>query len=468
MIANLQPYPAYKDSGLPWIGRVPAHWNLPPNRALLRLRKVLVGNRHHDYQLLSLTKEGVIVRNVESGKGKFSADMGTCQHVRAGDLVFCLFDVPETPRTVGLSPHDGMITGAYTVFECSDPLMAAFLDHFYRAMDDRKLLSPLYSGLRNTIPPTRFLGTKTPVPPSAEQTAIVRFLDYVDRRIRRYIRAKQKLIKLLEEQKQVIIHHAVTRGLDPDVRLKPSGVEWFGEIPEHWDVKPAKWYFREVDERSTDGSEELLSVSHITGVTPRSEKNITMFMAETYSGHKICRAGDLVINTMWAWMGALGVAEQMGIVSPSYAVYRPQKTDVLDRKFVDLVLRTWPYRAEYTCRSTGIRFSRLRLYPEQFLRIPIVGPPAPEQKAILGAVNDAASELDEATTLAQREIDLLQEYRTRLIADVVTGKLDVREAAARLPDESDRSDLSDASDESELDAGGEDNLAGEASAEETS
>jgi type I restriction enzyme S subunit len=90
--------------------------------------------------------------------------MGTSQEVRAGDLVFCLFDVPETPRTVGLSRHHGMITGAYTVFECSDAVLAAFLNVFYRAMDDRKLLSPLYSGLRNTIPPTRFLSTKTPVP----------------------------------------------------------------------------------------------------------------------------------------------------------------------------------------------------------------------------------------------------------------------------------------------------------------
>ena len=141
---------------------------------------------------------------------------------------------------------------------------------------------------------------RTVLPPLPEQAAIVRFLDHADRRIWRYIHAKQKLIKLLEEQKQTIIHRAVTGGLDANVRLMPAGVEWLGDIPAHWEVRPAKFFFREVDERSVTGAEELLSVSHITGVTPRSQKNITMFMAASNAGHKICRPGDLVINTMWA------------------------------------------------------------------------------------------------------------------------------------------------------------------------
>jgi type I restriction enzyme S subunit len=264
----------------------------------MRRRKVLVGQRHNEYRLLSLTKQGVIVRDVESGKGKFSADMGTSQEVRNGDLVFCLFDVPETPRTVGLSHHDGMITGAYTVFECSDPGLSTFLDFFYRAMDDRKLLSPLYSGLRNTIPPTRFLGTKTPVPPPDEQAAIVRFLDHADRRIRRYIRAKQKLIKLLEEQKQAVIHRAVTRGLDPNVRLKPSGVEWLGDVPEHWDVMPIKRAFVSMDygisESSTDGGTiRLLTMGNI--------KNGRVTIPETggvaaVDSSLLLAVGDLLFN----------------------------------------------------------------------------------------------------------------------------------------------------------------------------
>jgi type I restriction enzyme S subunit len=214
MITGLKPYADYKESGLPWLEQVPAHWELRPNRSLIRRRKVLVGTRHADYALLSLTKQGVIVRDVESGKGKFSADEGTCQEVRKDDLVFCLFDVPETPRTVGLSNHDGKITGAYTVFESSDVDILKYLELFYLAMDDRKLLSPLYSGLRNTIPPSRFLGTRTPIPPSNERALIIRFLSYLDRRVRHLTLAKQKLIKLLEEQRYAIVNRAVTIGID--------------------------------------------------------------------------------------------------------------------------------------------------------------------------------------------------------------------------------------------------------------
>ena len=220
---HLEPYPAYKDSGVPWLGQIPAHWDLVPNRTLVRRRKTLVGDRHENYKLLSLTKQGIIVRDLTNLQGKFSADLGTSQEVRPGDLVFCLFDVPETPRTVGLSQHWGMITSAYTVFESLGRCSERFFELFYIAMDDRKLLSPLYSGLRNTIPPSVFLQTKTPIPPLPEQHAIARFLDHFDRRVNRFIRAKRQLIALLNEQKQASIHRAVTRGLNPAAPLKPSG-----------------------------------------------------------------------------------------------------------------------------------------------------------------------------------------------------------------------------------------------------
>ena len=214
MIAGLQPYPAMKRSGVEWLGDVPDHWDLVPNRALVRQRKVLVGERHPDYTLLSLTKRGVIVRDVDNGGGKFSADMGTSQEVRVGDLVFCFFDVPETPRTVGLSDHDGMITGAYTVFECQGPVIARYFDLFYRAMDDRKLLSPLYSGLRNTIPPARFLGAKSPVPPLSEQAAIARYLDDETANIDFAIDRARHEIELLNEYRTRLIADVVTGKLD--------------------------------------------------------------------------------------------------------------------------------------------------------------------------------------------------------------------------------------------------------------
>jgi type I restriction enzyme S subunit len=273
------------------------------------------------------------------------------------------------------------------------------------------------------------------LPPPNEQAAIVRFLDWANGRLERAIRAKRKVIALVNEQKQAIIHHAVTRGLDPNVPLKPSGIPWIGEIPAHWEVLRAKYLYREVDERSDDGSEELLSVSHLTGVTPRSQKNVTMFKASSYAGHKLCRPGDLAVNTMWAWMGALGVSTYTGIISPAYAVYRPRDPERIVGVYMDGLLRSRPYISNIICHSTGLRASRLRLYPDEFFRLPIIQPPIEEQWRIVRAIQTETAVLDASLGSLEREIALLREYRTRLVADVVTGKLDVREAAERLPEE---------------------------------
>lgn len=224
---GLDPKVSLKPSGVPWIGDIPAHWELKPNRSYLRVRKALVGERHTEYQLLSLTKRGIIVRDVTENKGKFSADMGTSQEVRPGDLVFCLFDVPETPRTVGLSKHRGMITGAYTVMECEDLSIARFIEAFYIAMDDRKLLSPLYSGLRNTIPKARLLGAKTPVPPPKERAEILDYLVAESTRIQRTVDTLEHEIKLVQEYRARLVADVVTGKLD----VRGAATKLADEIP---------------------------------------------------------------------------------------------------------------------------------------------------------------------------------------------------------------------------------------------
>ena len=277
------------------------------------------------------------------------------------------------------------------------------------------------------ISTSSFASTPIKVPPLDEQRAIVRFLDRKSRRIARFIRTRQRLIALLDEQKQAIIHQAVTRGLDPNVPLKPSGVDWLGDIPAHWNSKRVKEVYREVDERSITGQEEMLSVSHLTGVSPRSQKNVTMFMAESNVGHKFCHPADLVVNTMWAWMGALGIAKESGIVSPSYGVYHPEPTADIDPKYADLLFRQRLYVDEYNRLSTGITSSRARLYPDQLLRMPITYPPRPEQEHILVALEIGLANINARMKRYQQEIELLREYQVRLIADVVTGQLDIRD-----------------------------------------
>lgn len=213
-------------------------------------------------------------------------------------------------------------------------------------------------------------------------------------------------------------------GLRPYPSYESSSLPWLGETPTHWEVKRAKYFFREADDRSTTGEEELLSVSHITGVTPRSQKNIFMFLAESNVGHKVCQPNDVVVNTMWAWMAALGVARQCGIVSPSYAVYRPLPNNGLLPEYLDRLLRTPGYAAEYLCASTGINTSRLRLYPEQFLRIPIIRPPEDEQALIVRFLDNADRRIRRYIRAKQKLIGLLEEQKQAIIHGAITRGLD--------------------------------------------
>ncbi len=212
--------------------------------------------------------------------------------------------------------------------------------------------------------------------------------------------------------------------LKPYSEYRESGHEWLSLLPAHWKLLRAKCLFREVDERSKTGREELLSVSHITGVTPRSQKTVTMFLAKSNVGYKICRPGDVVINTMWAWMGALGVARHIGIVSPSYGVYRPLAGCGIQSRYADYLLRTPTYAAEYQRCSTGVNSSRLRLYPEHFLRVPVVVPPLSEQAVIVRFLDWAKGRLDRAIQAKRKVIALLDEQKQAIIHRAVTRGLD--------------------------------------------
>jgi type I restriction enzyme S subunit len=436
MIANLQPYLEYKESGLPWLGGIPRHWNSGPGFAAFREKQVK-NTGMQEKTVLSLSYGRIVVKPPEKLHGLVPDSFETYQIVDPGDIIIRSTDLQNDWNSlrVGLVRNRGIITSAYLCFRTTGTLSPEYGYQLLHAFDLMKVFYGLGSGLRQNLDFGDFKRMLIFVPPPEEQMAMVRFLDYANGRLERAIRAKRKVIALLHEQKQAIIHRAVTLGLDPTVPLKPSGIPWLGDIPKHWDVLRAKYLFREVDERSTSGNEELLSVSHITGVTPRSQKNITMFKAQSYVGHKLCRPGDLVVNTMWAWMAALGVSAHIGIVSPAYAVYRPRNAQRIVGGFIDGLLRTRPYVSNILCRSTGVRASRLRLYPEEFFRLPIILPPPPEQQQIVHSIATETAQLDMTVTHLEREIELLREYRTRLVADVVTGKLDVRPAARHLPAE---------------------------------
>ena len=201
---------------------------------------------------------------------------------------------------------------------------------------------------------------------------------------------------------------------------RQARMSWLPPVPAHWIEQRAKTFYREVDERSRTGQEELLSVSHLTGVTPRSQKKVTMFKAASYIGAKVARPGDIVINTLWAWMAALGASRHLGIVSPAYGVYRPYEGDSFNPAYLDYLLRTRAYVSEYIARSTGIRSSRLRLYPAQFLDIPLLQPPKPEQDQIVAYLRVQDAHIARLIKAKRDLIALLSEQKLRIIDQAVT------------------------------------------------
>lgn len=268
------------------------------------------------------------------------------------------------------------------------------------------------------------------VPPISEQRVIARSLTKETDRIDLLIEEKQRLILLLGDKRRALIASAITRGLNPHAPRRDSGIPWLGEVPTHWKIERAKWLFVERDVRSDSGDEELLSVSHLTGVTSRAEKNVNMFMAESMEGYKRCEAGDLVINTLWAWMGAMGVARQPGVVSPAYNVYQP--VPELDPDYVDLLVRTPRFAEEVTRYSKGVWSSRLRLYPEGLYEAWLPVPPKDEQQAIAAHIQTGTKKIDDFAKATERTIALLQERRSALISAAVTGQLNIDQPVVRV------------------------------------
>lgn len=261
---------------------------------------------------------------------------------------------------------------------------------------------------------------RVPHPPLSDQFAIAEYLDRETAHINDLVVAKELLLDLIEEKRQTLITSAITCGLDPNIPLRDSGISWLGEIPNHWKVERAKWLFEERDQRSKTGEEELLTVSHLTGVTRRSEKNVNMFEAETTEGYKISHTNDLVINTLWAWMGAMGVSPIDGIVSPAYNVYKPCLD--LYPNYVDALVRIPKFAEEAIRYSKGVWSSRLRLYPEGFFEIWLPVPPLEEQHAIVGHIEAENAKLDALKLASEKTISLLKERRAALIAATVNGQ----------------------------------------------
>jgi type I restriction enzyme S subunit len=431
MIADLKSYGEYKESGLPWLGQVPRHWR---SRRMKFLFKERAQKGFPNEPLLAATQSKGVIRKEDYGLRTVTAVNGleNLKLVEVGDFVISL---RSFQGGIEVSHARGIISPAYTVLQPRNDFEPRYFKSYFKSADFINSLTLFVTGIREgqNIDYERLSHAFMPLPPPDEQAAIVRFLDWANGRLERAIRAKRKVIALLGEQKQAIIHRAVTRGLDPPVPLKSSGIPWLGDIPQHWSQQ-ALWTLSSLRTERNPGKLPLLSVFLDRGVI-RYEEGGGQVHAPSLdlSSYQVVRAGDFVLNNQQAWRGSVGVSRHEGIISPAYIVLSLSKR--LDSRFANYLMRSRVLVDQFVAASKGVGDIQRQIFWPFLRMVQVPLPTVEEQGAIAQHLEAATAGLIHSISRLEREIELLREYRTRLVADVVTGKLDVREATARLPDE---------------------------------
>ena len=441
MTTTLNPYPDYKPSGISWLGNVPEHWEVRRGKGLFRT--VDVRSETGDEELLTVSAQRGVVSRDSADVTMFKAESYVGYKLCwPGDLV--INSLWAWAHGLGVSHLHGIVSSAYGVYRPLPMANARFIHLLVRSVPFQWELQVRSKGIwvsRLQLTDESFLEAPFLVPPLPEQQAIVRYLDHVDERIRRYVDAKQKLIALLEEEKQAIINRAVTRGLDPTVRLKPSGVEWLGDVPEHWEVRRlrtiAEMRVSNVDKlRSED--EYPVRLANYVDVYKNDYITASMpFMYATASSSEIKKfkleLDDVLItkdSETWNDIGVPAlVTESADDLLSGYhlALLRPSKGTL--GAYLANTLRSVGVAHQFHVRANGVTRYGLAHVGIQSVRLPL--PPLPEQQAIVQHIDRETARINAVIVHARHQIELVEEYRTRLIADVVTGKLDVREAAAR-------------------------------------
>ncbi len=415
-----------KDSGIEWIGEIPVEWDVLRNKNSFTCTKELVGEKSSDTQLLSLTTKGVRKKDINNAEGKLPESFDTYQYVKENDIIMCLFDLDCSAVFSGISFYDGMISPAYRVLTCTDKTFPKYAGYWFNYISHDRKFNHYAKNIRYTLSYEEFSALPIVVPPYKEQQAISTYLDTKCEKIDSIIARQQEVIEKLKAYKLSVITEAVTKGLNPDVRMKDSGVEWIGDVPEHWMVcRIANLY----TERNEKGNEELpvLTVSINTGVSDRElsddESQRVFWRSEDKTKYKAVYPDDLTYNMMRAWQGAFGAVRVYGMVSPAYVVAKP--TTEIESRYIEALLRTSSAKQEMQRYSHGIADFRLRLYWEKFRNIKVCIPPLQEQIAIANYLDTKYTAIDSAIAKKQAIIEKLTAYKKSLIYEVVTGKREV-------------------------------------------
>lgn len=439
MTASLKPYPAYKPSGVEWLGDVPAHWEVLRVRNAVDMRVSNVDKHTKKGELpirlcnyVDVYKNDKITKQISFMRATASAEEIERFRLEKGDIL--LTKDSEAWNDIGvpalveddakdlvsgyhlalLRPRKDMLSGAYLLraFQCS-----TIAHQFHVSANGVTRYGLSYGAIKSVI---------LPIPPLPEQHRIATFLDQKTAEIDEAITKKQCLIDLLKEQKAILINLAVTKGLNPNVPMRDSGVEWIGEVPAHWGVKRLKHLFTEVDERSIDGKETLLSLRMYGGLVPHAEVSDKIISTADLIGYKCVYPGQLVMNRMRASIGLFGVARHEGLVSPDYATF--DTSTAIDEDYYLHLFKASTLRRVFRLESKGLGTGAsgfLRLYSDRFGRIQVPVPPKSDQEKIVLHIEAITKESEYVVEKMGKEITRLNELKNVVISNAVTGKIKV-------------------------------------------
>ena len=418
-------YDSYKPSGVSWIPEVPDHWGK------LKLSQVAkehyISNKEiHHQNLLSLSYGKIVRRDINATDGLLPASFDTYQIVEPGNVVMRLTDLQNDHKSlrVGLVQEEGIVTSAYLTLEARNSMSPKFLYLFLHTADIHKYFYSLGSGIRQNLNFAGLRDISIIIPPLDEQEAIVSFLNSKTSKIDSYVAERERELDALEELRQTEVARVVTQGLNPDVPMRDSGIPWLGKIPAHWETKRAKNIFFRV-QRPVRPEDEVITCFRDGQVTLRKNRRTEGFTeALQESGYQGIRKGDLVIHQMDAFSGSIGVSDSDGKGTPVYICCLPKFP--LNIYYFSFIMREMARSGHIKSLYRGIRERssdfRYETFAVQYLPIP----PIEEQQAIVDYINAKTAKIDGLIADLSAQIEKLKEYKQRLIADAVTGQIDVR------------------------------------------
>ena len=413
-------YPEYKDSDADWIGEIPAHWEMINTKYLFRL-VTEPAQKNNDYELLSIyTDIGVKPRKELEERGNRATTTDGYWLVKKDD--FIVNKLLAWMGAIGLSDYDGVTSPAYDILRKVRPLNERFYEYLFRCglyFTEFKKWSRGIMEVRLRLYFDQFGQIPLVFPTVDEQDKIVDFLDQKTGQIDALIRIKERRIELLQEQRTALINQAVTKGLDPNVEMKPSGVEWIGEIPRHWKIKKIKYIATFVSEKSTPETDTIkISPENVESETG---KVLDFFSSYDAVGVKF-QAGDVLFNKLRVYLNKVVFAEYDGYSLGEMIVIRPSLQGM--GKYLFYLMLSSRFIEYCNSMSYGVKMPRTAVDDILNAQIPTIS--NQEQAQIANFLDHKTEQIDELISTEQRKIELLKEYRQSLISEAVTGKIDVR------------------------------------------